>query len=329
MQDHTHFKLKKYIKKFRDKKILVIGDLMVDEYIWGDVTRISPEAPIPVIHVNREEMKPGGAANVILNLISLGAKVYCAGVVGNDANGRRLKKYFKKHRINSDAVIEDGKRPTTVKTRVIAHNQQVVRIDKEKKIPVSRKIIEKMLAVVEKEIHKADGIVFSDYNKGVITKNVYNTVMSMAGDRITAADPKPGNMKIFSGVTIISPNKKEAAEAAGIEPEKESDIIRAGKKIKKELGAKAVLITRGEEGMSLFEDREIFHVHTAAKEVYDVTGAGDTVISAAALMLCAGASFKEAAVAANIAAGISVAEIGVHAVSAEELRRAMNERKCG
>jgi len=328
VQEIQVLKLKKYINRFRDRKILVIGDLMVDEYIWGDVTRISPEAPIPVMNVSREEMKPGGAANVILNLLSLGAKVYCAGVVGSDANAKKLMKYFRSHRINADAVVEDKKRPTTVKTRVIAHNQQVVRIDKEKKLDVSRKIIEKMLDIISKETDKVDGIIFSDYNKGMITKDVYTKVVDMAGKKIVTADPKPRNMKIFSGVTLISPNKKEASEASGIEVENTRDIIRAGKKIKSDLGAKAVLITRGEEGMSLFEDGEVTHVPTVAREVYDVTGAGDTVISAATLMLCCGGSFKEAAVMANVAAGISVAEIGVHAVSGEELRRELNEHKC-
>ncbi|HPI04056.1 MAG TPA: D-glycero-beta-D-manno-heptose-7-phosphate kinase [Candidatus Goldiibacteriota bacterium] len=311
--------LKKIVNLFKGKKILVVGDLMIDEYIWGNVSRISPEAPIPVVEVSREELKPGGAANVIINLIAMGAKVYCAGVVGADANAHKLEKYFKEHKVDYSAVVEDAKRPTTIKTRVIAHNQQVVRIDKEKKLAISPDIREKMLEKLRPVIKKMDGIILSDYNKGMMTKEIVDGVMKAAAGKIVAVDPKPQNMELFKNATLITPNKKEASGATGIEIETEKDILNAGNKLKKELNIKAVLITRGEDGMSLFEDSGVSHVPTVAREVFDVTGAGDTVISVATLALCAGADFKQAAVLSNVAAGISVAEVGVYAVKTNEL----------
>jgi rfaE bifunctional protein kinase chain/domain len=311
--------LRKFVPKFKGKKILVVGDLMIDEYIWGNVSRISPEAPIPVVEVHKEELKPGGAANVILNLIAMGAKVYCAGVVGADANAKKLKKYFEEHNVDAEAVVEDTERPTTIKTRVIAHNQQVVRIDKEKKLPLSAAITKKILTKISSVIGGIDGIILSDYNKGMLTKEIVDAIMEKAHGKIVTVDPKPQNMKMFINTTLITPNKKEASGATGIEFHTEKDIIEAGLRLKNELNIKAVLITRGEEGMSLFEDSGISHVQTLAREVYDVTGAGDTVISVATLALCAGADFQQAAVLSNVAAGISVGEVGVYAVKPAEL----------
>ncbi len=319
MKEIKKASLKKFVPKFRGKKILVIGDMMIDEYLWGSVSRISPEAPIPVVEVNKEELKPGGAANVILNLIAMGAKVSCGGVVGADNNARKLEKYFKEHGVDYSALVEDEKRPTTIKTRVIAHSQQVVRIDKEKKIPIGSDVMEKLLKKLIPLIKKADGIILSDYNKGVLTQELVREVLDYGKGKIVTVDPKPQNMKMFSGVTLVTPNKKEASGATGIDIQNETDILAAGLKLKNELNIKAVLITRGEEGMSLFEDKGVSHVPTQAREVYDVTGAGDTVISVATLALCAGADFRQAAVLANVAAGISVAEVGVYAPSPKEL----------
>ncbi|HNZ29294.1 MAG TPA: PfkB family carbohydrate kinase, partial [Candidatus Goldiibacteriota bacterium] len=230
-----------------------------------------------------------------------------------------LEKYFKEHKVDYSAVVEDAKRPTTIKTRVIAHNQQVVRIDKEKKLAISPDIREKMLEKLKPVIKKMDGIILSDYNKGMMTKEIVDGVMKAAAGKIVAVDPKPQNMALFKNTTLITPNKKEASGATGIEIETEKDILNAGNKLKNELNIKAVLITRGEDGMSLFEDSGVSHVPTVAREVFDVTGAGDTVISVATLALCAGADFKQAAVLSNVAAGISVAEVGVYAVKTNEL----------
>lgn len=316
---------KKIINNFKNKKILVIGDLMVDEYIWGKVSRISPEAPIPVVDVEKEEFKPGGAANVILNLTSLGVEVYSAGVIGDDINGRKLLNYLKKHKVKHDAIIIDKKRPTTIKTRVIAHSQQVVRIDREKRIIISDCIINKIILKIKSIINKIDAIIFSDYGKGVITEELVDFVVKNSNGKIINVDPKPKNMKIFKRVTLISPNKKEAELATGITIENENDINKAACELEKMTQAKAVLITRGEEGMTLFLKNEKYHIPTVAREVYDVTGAGDTVISVITAALASGADFKSAAYLANIAAGKVVAEIGVAVLTREELKEAVDE----
>lgn len=317
--------LKRIIKKFKNKKILVIGDLMIDEYIWGKVSRISPEAPIPVVDVEKEEFKPGGAANVILNLTSLGAKVYSAGVVGDDAGAHRLLNYLKKNNVNLDSIIIDKKRPTTIKTRVIAHSQQVVRIDKEKRIPVSDKIIDALINKIKKILKNVDAVIFSDYGKGVITEELVDFTVKNISSKIITADPKPKNIKIFRNVTLISPNKKEAQEATGIHIENEKDIDRVAEELKKITDAEAILITRGEEGMTLYYNKEKHHIPTVAREVYDVTGAGDTVISVITLALTTGADFKNSAYLANIAAGKVVAEIGVAVLTPYELSGAVDE----
>ncbi len=314
------------IGKFKNKKVLVIGDLMLDEYIWGSVTRISPEAPIPVVEVKKEETKPGGAANVILNLISLGAKVYAAGVVGSDLNAHKLLDYLKKHNVNTEAIAWDKNRPTTVKTRVFAHSQQVVRIDKEYKMDVQAKTIKDVVKSISVFIGKIDAVIFSDYEKGMITKELVSSVVAMAKGKIITVDPKPDNIKIFKGVTLISPNKKEASEAAGISIKNEKDVLAVAKKLKELTDSEAIMITRGEEGLSIYEKGAVLHtIPTEAKEVYDVTGAGDTAISVATLALCAGANFKEAAKLANIAAGRVVAEVGVAVLTPMELKAAVNE----
>ncbi len=317
--------LKRIIDRFKNKKILVIGDLMVDEYIWGKVSRISPEAPIPVVDVEKDEFKPGGAANVILNLTSLGAKVYSAGVVGDDGAAHKLLKYLKKNKVNIESIVIDKKRPTTIKTRVIAHSQQVVRIDREKRISVSQNIIDKIIDKIKKNIKNVDAIIFSDYGKGVITEELVKFVVKNAKTNIINADPKPKNIKIFKDVTLISPNKKEAQEATGVHIENENDIDKAAEQLKEITNAKAILLTRGEEGMTLYFENQKCHIPTVAREVYDVTGAGDTVISVITLALTTGANFKDSAYLSNIAAGKVVAEIGVAVLKPNELKGAVDE----
>lgn len=318
--------LKKFIPKFKNKRILVVGDLMLDHYIWGKVTRISPEAPIPVIEAEKEETKPGGAANVVLNLISLGAKVYCAGVTGKDPEAKKLFSYLNSRGVDTEAVVPDASRPTTIKTRVIAHHQQVVRIDKEKKLPLSPAILKKMHNCVKKIMPKIDAVIFSDYNKGMITRQTVEDIIEMAKGRIIAVDPKPRNICVFNGITIMTPNKKEASEATNIAIDSAEALSHAGMELLSMINAKAILITRGEEGMSLFEHGEESSIPTVAKEVYDVTGAGDTVVSVVTLALAAGAGFKEAAVMANVAAGIVVAEMGVATVTPKQFAKALDEK---
>jgi len=317
---------KKIIKKFRGKKVLVVGDLMLDQYIWGSVSRISPEAPIPVVDVTREDAKPGGAANVILNLISLGARVYAAGVIGSDDNAAKLMACLKKDSVDTSAVLVDGTRPTTVKTRVIAHNQQVVRIDKEHKTDISPAMARAIILKIKKELGKIDAIIFSDYDKGLLTKELVEGIMGAARGKIVAVDPKPSNVEIFRDVTLISPNKKEASEASGMAIETEDDVLEASKILKDITNAEAILITRGEEGMSLYKNDGIHTIPTVAREVFDVTGAGDTVISVVTLALASGATFEEACWLSNIAAGEVVAEVGVVTLTPKELEAAVNDK---
>ncbi|MCX7698111.1 MAG: D-glycero-beta-D-manno-heptose-7-phosphate kinase, partial [Candidatus Goldbacteria bacterium] len=298
-------------------------DLMLDKYIWGNVTRISPEAPIPIVNVSKEETKPGGAANVVLNLIDLGAKVYCAGVVGKDTPGYELITYLKKNKVDCSSIILDPERPTTIKTRVIAHQQQVVRIDKEKSVPVKESILNKIINKLKKIKEKIDAVILSDYNKGIFNLNSVHEIINIMRGKIITVDPKPRNLKFFRNVTLISPNKKEASEATGVIIENERDILHAARELKNLINAEAILITRGEEGMSLYDGHNLTTIPTHAREVYDVTGAGDTVISVATIALTCGATFKEAAILSNIAAGIVVAEVGVATVNPQELMDAI------
>lgn len=318
--------LKNIIQEFKNKKILVVGDLMIDEYIWGKVSRISPEAPIPVVEVQKEDAKPGGAANVILNLVSLGAKVYAAGVIGQDDKAKKLISYLKKENVDVSVVVTDKKRPTTVKTRVIANHQQVVRIDKEQKTDISLAIAKNIIRKIAKIIKNMDAIVFSDYDKGLLTSELVSGIMTLAKGKIVTVDPKPNNVTIFNNVTLISPNKKEASEAAGIQISNEEQVLAAAKILKNITNSAAILITRGEEGMSLYESGRMRSVPTVAREVFDVTGAGDTVISVVTLALASGSSFDEAAVLSNIAAGEVVAEVGVVTLNIKELKAAVDEK---
>ncbi|MCK5243339.1 D-glycero-beta-D-manno-heptose-7-phosphate kinase [bacterium] len=321
-------RLKQLVNKFANKKILVIGDIMLDEYIWGKVSRISPEAPIPVVHVNKENALPGGAANVANNIVALGGKVILAGIIGKDAMGTRVLSLLKKEGVNTDCIIQDRSRPTITKTRVLAHSQQVVRIDRESPGQIRSKVINELLERYAKWIKRVDAVIISDYNKGLLTETLAQNVIHLARQhkRIISGDPKPQNIYKFKGVTLISPNQSEASLAAKQEITNRSTLIKAGKIILKDLQCEAVLITCGEEGMSLFEKNEgISHIHTVAQEVYDVSGAGDTVISTLTLALTAGGNFREAAVAANCAAGITVGEVGVATTTQTELKRRIGE----
>jgi D-glycero-beta-D-manno-heptose-7-phosphate kinase len=327
MKNSDKARLKKVVNRFNKMRMLVIGDIMVDEYIWGSVTRISPEAPIPVVEVKKDEFKPGGAANVMLNLADLGAKVYAAGVVGSDFNAHKLVGYIKKHKIDTSSIIVDHVRPTTIKTRVLAHSQQIVRIDREHNLPVSKDKMKLMIKKLKAIVKKVDGIIFSDYGKGVITRELFEAVMEGAKGKTVTADPKPQNARLFRRVDLITPNKKEAEQASGIKIHDEKSLLRAGAELRDLLGAKAILITRGEEGMSLFEGGSVTHIPTVAREVYDVTGAGDTVISVASLALAAKADPKDAALISNIAAGEVVAEVGVATLTQKELNDAIQASK--
>jgi len=318
------------ISKFEKSKILVIGDVMVDQFVWGKVSRISPEAPVPVVNVTSESLLLGGAANVVNNICSLEGKVLVCGVVGNDEMGNKLIGNLRDMGVDPDGIIIENNRPTTVKTRIIAHSQQVVRYDREDISEITLESMQKVILYLRKKLNGLDAVIISDYGKGVVSEQLIREVLRIVRDneKIICVDPKVSKFSFYKGVTVITPNNNEASEASGIEIKDEETLLRVGEVLLNKLACKLLLITRGEEGMTLFEGNgDVTHIPTLAKEVYDVTGAGDTVISALTLGLTVGASLKEATVIANYAAGIVVGEIGTAAVTRGELIDAIKRNK--
>ncbi len=313
---------KQIINGFKGKKILVLGDLMLDRYVWGQVNRISPEAPVPVVAVNKDTSCLGGAGNVSHNLKSLDAEPLLVGVVGNDFSGEWIKKNVSDKR----GIFTLPHRPTTVKTRIIAHHQQVVRVDYENRKAIPSSFRKKILNFIQKEQY--DGIVISDYNKGIISKPLMNSLLAYTTENNIPvfADPKVANFSIFSPVTLITPNHIETSKVVNRPCFNDEDVAAAGRKIFSRISTRYLIIKRGEQGMTVFENnKDYFHIPTIAKEVYDVTGAGDTVISAAALALLSGATIQEAAILANIAGGLVVGKIGTATVNTSELLKALEE----
>ncbi len=309
-------------EQFAAKRLLVLGDFMLDEFIFGRVRRISPEAPVPVVEVERQMLALGGAGNVVSNLVALGARPLPLGVVGADTDAERMRQVFAALGVATDGLIADASRPTTLKTRIIAHNQQVVRADRESRKPASAEIEDRLVEVFTQELATADAVVVSDYSKGLLTDRLLNLTLTAALARkvLVCLDPKRRNFTAYQPLTMITPNHQEAAEAAGVVIEDEAGLIAAGQRILADVGCQAALITRGEEGMSLFTDNGgVTHIPTVAREVYDVTGAGDTVIATLTLALSTGASFREAAIMANHAAGVVVGKLGTATVSRDEL----------
>lgn len=321
--------MKNFYKNFSSTGILVIGDLMVDRYIWGKVRRISPEAPVPVVEVSDENMLLGGAANVAHNILSLGGRVFIAGAVGRDNTGKILINMFQEMGFNTDGIVIDGNRPTTVKTRVIAHSQQVVRFDREVKSDVSRSTVTSILNYVKDRLPEIKGIIISDYSKGLITKSLVRKIIDMAGPKIfVTVDPKIGHFDYYKGAGLITPNINEASFSSGIDIEDDNSLIRAGKALLKKLQCSAVMITRGEDGMTLFEKTgKVTNIPTCAREVYEVSGAGDTVIATLTLCHSAGLKLKDAAIIANHAAGVVVGKIGTAVVTRKEILHSMKECK--
>ena len=311
---------------FAGKRIVVLGDVMLDEFIWGRVRRISPEAPVPVVEVDRQTLALGGAGNVVSNLVALGAAPTPIGVLGDDPDADRLRGAFRELGVSDSRLVVDAARPTTVKTRIIAHNQQVVRTDRESRSPIAASIEDRVVEGFREEIEGADAVVVSDYGKGLLTPGLLARVLTAARERglIVCLDPKMRSFLHYQPVTVITPNNQEAADASGVPIEDEQSLTEAGRKLLGSVDTRAVLITRGEEGMSLFIGRaqdaaEVTHIPTVAREVYDVTGAGDTVIATLALALASGASLEEAAVLANHGAGVVVGKVGTASVTRDEL----------
>ncbi len=313
------------INAFPSVRVFVIGDLIMDHFLWGRVRRISPEAPVPVVEVEREDLMLGGAANVAHNICSLGAAVSLTGVIGQDDDGRRFLQALKKVGIPAEGIVRDETRPTTTKTRIIAHNQQVVRYDREKKDGIKATVTKEVLSYIRNAVTEADVVVVSDYAKGLISEGLMKKTVALCSRKKSplVVDPKVEHLDFYRGADIVTPNNLEASLGAGMEIRDERTLKKVGLALKERLESRALLITRGEHGMSLFENNSETHIPTVAKEVYDVSGAGDTVAGVLALSLAAGASFREAAVMANFAAGVVVGKLGTATLTAEELFKAV------
>ena len=313
------------IDSYRGKTVVVLGDVMLDEFVWGEVTRISPEAPVPVVDIRRESVHLGGAANVLANLISLGATAAVIGVTGDDAPAERVRNELALLGAIDPAanLIVDPSRPTTTKTRIIAHNQLVVRADRERRNPVSPETAQQIIRALKRALENASAFIVSDYDKGAVTETILTEILPfVSAKRIPVLiDPKIRNFASYKPATLITPNHHEALRLTNTEEDTDEGLTTAARRIRAQLGCDAVLITRGERGMMLVEgDAEPVYVPTVAREVYDVTGAGDTVIATLAASLAAGASTVEAAMLANHAAGVVVGKVGTGTATDLELK---------
>ncbi|MGH9341796.1 MAG: D-glycero-beta-D-manno-heptose-7-phosphate kinase [Acidobacteriota bacterium] len=313
--------LTKALERFEGRSILVIGDLILDKFIWGKVERISPEAPVPVVEVLRESLHLGGAANVAANLRVLGANPLLIGVIGQDEAGDRLLQELARMDINSSGVVIEAGRLTTIKTRIMAQHQQICRTDWEDRKPVPDAARSQIVGIFKETVPRADAVVLSDYAKGVLMPDMVRAIINgcVENGKFVAVDPKLDSFSNYRGASIITPNQKEAERASGVRMLDEPSFLEAGRRLLEIVESEYVLITRGEEGMSLFDRSGHFHIPTVTREVYDVTGAGDTVISTLTLAVAAGASLREAALLANHAAGIAVAKLGTASVTRQEL----------
>jgi rfaE bifunctional protein kinase chain/domain len=322
MVDISNNRLDELKKGFDGKRIAVIGDMMLDGYFWGDVKRISPEAPVPVLEVEEEFFRFGGAANVALNVLTLGGIPVPVGVIGNDTYGNIFSSLLKEKKIDSEGIIIDNERPTTTKTRVIANNQHIVRIDKESKAYINKHIEAKILYFIESSVGKIDGLILQDYNKGILTPSLISKIISLANkkDILITVDPKFDNFFEYKNVTVFKPNRKETETVLGSRIKDDKDISSAGRNLLNKLNSKYVLLTLGEGGIAVFEkgDKER-RMPTKARKVADVSGAGDTVISTLTIGLAAGANIYEACFLANYAAGIVCGEVGIVPIEKEAL----------
>ena len=325
----TKKRLKTIISAFGRKKVLVVGDLILDRYVFGSVDRISPEAPVPVVWANKETFLCGGAANVGLNLVALDAGVSLCGVLGSDSHGKTLKSLIGRRGIDTKLIVSDKVRPTTLKTRVIANHQQVVRVDWESVNFLSKATNEKILNKVKRNINEFDAVIIEDYGKGVVNPKLVKALVDLCKDnkRVVTVDPKEEHFQYYKDVTALTPNLKEAQTAAGIKIRGEKELPLLGKMIINNLRPKFLLLTLGEGGMMLFDKNKSYHIPTDTREVFDVTGAGDTVISIFTLALCAKATPYEAALIANCAAGIVVGKSGAATTNKKELFKRIDELK--
>ncbi len=319
-------KLKRLFDKFDRLNVLVVGDLMLDRFIWGSVSRISPEAPVPIVEVTSESDMPGGSANVVSNLSALGARTYVCGMVGDDRIGHILRTKLTNQMTDLGGIMVNPHRATTLKTRIIAHSQQVVRVDKENKGEIGFRETSRLIAYVNSVVRTIDAIIIEDYGKGLVTQPLVSELIRLGKKHgtIISVDPKMGHRIDYKGVTTITPNRAEALWLAGVGPGDSAAIDRVGKSLLTRLACMGILITLGEQGMCLFQKgRSPASIPTTAREVYDVSGAGDTVISVFTAALAAGAPMEEAAIVANYAAGVVVGKVGTATASRSEIIEAI------
>ena len=312
------------IEQFKTVKVLVLGDIMLDQYWWGVVDRISPEAPVPIVSLNKKSVVAGGAANVAANIIGLGATPLLFGSIGNDADGDQLRGILGEMGITDKYLVVNGSHLTTVKTRIIANNQQVIRLDRENTSDIPESARDSILAEIDKVIEETDVVIISDYAKGFVTASLVSLVIERAKGAGTPVlvDPKGKDYSKYRGASVLTPNQKEALDAAGLEGDDEETVRSAGEKLISDHNFKNLVITRGEKGMSLFgENSHGKKIETVARRVYDVTGAGDTVISTMAVSLGSGCDFVTSCSIANIAAGIVVERLGTTAININDLKR--------
>ncbi|HMB71321.1 MAG TPA: D-glycero-beta-D-manno-heptose-7-phosphate kinase [bacterium] len=315
------------VGRFPQHTTLVVGDVMIDEYLWGETGRISPEAPVPVVEVRRESFQPGGAANVARNIVSLGGKVELLTVVGADARADDLRSLLADQGIPADGLLEDAERPTTLKTRIVASRQQVVRVDRESRAPLTGDVADRFRQELSQRLQRVDAVIVSDYGKGIVEPGLMEELTAAARARgvLVAVDPKESHFSSYRGVSVVTPNVHEAAGAAGLSIDDDETLEKAGRGLLERLDAECVLITRGPEGMSVFEpERETANIPAMAREVYDVTGAGDTVIAALTLARASEADWRQAAALSNVAAAVVVGKIGTASVTPAELQAAVD-----
>ncbi|MCL4486127.1 MAG: D-glycero-beta-D-manno-heptose-7-phosphate kinase [Nitrospirae bacterium] len=314
--------------RFSSARILVVGDVMLDHYIWGRVERISPEAPVAVVGVTNDSYRLGGAANVAHNISRLGGAVSLLSVAGNDGEGLRIREDMERIGIDTSGLLLVPGRPTTTKSRVMAHNQQLLRIDREVRSDIPDETQKEALELFSRALDSVQAVIFSDYAKGMLVGPMVRSMIDMARDRVIPVfvDPKIASIDFFRGATLLTPNHLEASRSAGIEITDEATLLLAGQVLLDRTSSQAVLITRGEAGMTLFEGGESLHashIPAVAQDVFDVTGAGDTVMATLTLAHAAGASLLEAAVLSNLAAGIVVGMVGTSTVNREQLREVL------
>ena len=321
-------KFKNFFNSTERPKFMVIGDLILDEYIWGGVNRISPEAPVPVLESRSENLTLGGAANVANNLIALGCEVHLVGAIGQDEKGDRLLSLIEERGIFTQGIYRFVHRPTTSKIRIIAHNQQILRIDKEDNRPITEETENKIIKFVNDTMAEVSGVICSDYQKGILTEKVIKKIMHRAKNckKQVIVDPKKAEFGLYKGATVITPNQMEVEQAVPIKINDEIDLERAGEYLLTLTKAKALLVTRGKDGMTLYMEKEKpVNIPTVAKEVYDVTGAGDTVVSVFAMTSAVGFNYQESAWLSNMAASNVVGKVGTAVATLDEINEYLQD----